>query len=60
MTFIKQLLKSRTVIVAILQAVAGAVLILNAEYPTIGILMTVKSVVDVILRVITSLPIKFK
>lgn len=60
MSFLLKLIKSKTIIVAVLQAVAGAVLILNTEFPTVGYLMTIKSVVDVILRVVTSIPIGSK
>ena len=57
MEYIKKLLKSKTVIVAVLQAGAGALLIFNSEFPNIGYLMTAKSFIDVVLRVLTTIPI---
>jgi len=57
MNFIKKLLKSKTVIVAVLQAGAGAFLILNSEFPNVGYLMTAKSFIDVVLRILTTLPV---
>ena len=57
MTFIKKLLKSKTVIVAVLQAGAGAFLILNSEFPNVCYLMTAKSFIDVVLRILTTIPV---
>lgn len=53
----KSLFTSRTFLLAVLQAVAGAVVIFTGAYPEVGWLALAKSVLDVILRVVTDKPV---
>jgi len=46
----KSIFESRTFWLAVGQAVAGALVIFATAYPELGILMLLKSVIDVILR----------
>lgn len=55
---IKDWYKSKTVWVAVLQAVAGIVVAFVAEYPEVGGILVLKSSLDILLRVITSEPLK--
>lgn len=54
----KDWIKSKTVWLALLQAASGAVLVFQSAYPEIGGLIIAKSVIDIILRFITTEPIK--
>jgi hypothetical protein len=45
---------SKTLWLAIFQAVAGAVLIFHTSYPDVGWIVVAKSVVDICLRLITT------
>lgn len=57
---IKEWYKSRTIWVAILQAVLGITLAFGVEYPeinTVGGVLVLKSVLDMVLRYITTEPI---
>ena len=53
----KSLLQSKTFWVAVLQALVGIVAIFATTYPTVGSLLIVKSIIDVILRVVTTTPV---
>lgn len=53
----KTLWKSRTFWLAVLQALAGAVVIFATKYPDVGALVIVKSVLDIAVRYITSEPV---
>lgn len=53
----KALLTSKTFILAVLQAVAGVIVIFSTAYPAAGGLLMAKSVVDIILRLYTTQPI---
>ena len=55
----KSILLSKTVWLAILQGLLGVVVALGTQLPTVGWIMVVKSVIDVLLRVITEAPVKF-
>lgn len=54
----KSLLKSKTFWIAVLQAVAGIAVVFSTAYPQIGGLILAKSILDVILRVVTTTTIK--
>jgi hypothetical protein len=49
---------SRTIWLAIIQAVVGILVVAMTQYPGLGGLMIAKSVVDAILRVMTTDPIQ--
>lgn len=50
----KSLFQSKTFWLAVLQAIVGILIVLSGEYPEIGQLFVAKSVIDVILRVMTT------
>lgn len=50
----KSLLQSKTFWIAVIQAVAGIVVVFSTSYPEIGGLILAKSVLDVLLRVATT------
>lgn len=50
--------KSKTVWLAILQAVAGIVVVFSTQHPEIGALVLMKSLLDVTLRFVTQLPVQ--
>ena len=54
----KSLLKSKTFWIATLQAIIGIVVIFQSSYPTLGWLAIGKSVLDVILRLLTTDSVK--
>jgi len=54
----KKWYKSRTILLALLQSVAGLVAVFATEYPEFGLLLQVKSVLDVALRLSTELKLK--
>lgn len=54
----KRLVESKTFQVALLQAFLGAVVIFNGAYPGVGWLAIIKSILDISIRLETSLPIE--
>ena len=60
MTQILQALKSRTVLLAIAQAVVGIVLVVLTEADMAGAAVLVKSVADILLRADTKTPLSEK
>ncbi len=54
----KSLFKSRTFWLAFAQAVAGAVVAFQYAYPEVGALLVAKSLVDIVLRIITTTEVK--
>lgn len=52
--------KSKVVWLAIIQAIIGVVVVLGTQYPEIGYVAIGKSVLDILLRLITELPVGFK
>ena len=57
---IKQALKSRTVLLAIAQAIVGVLVILLTEADLGGYALMVKSYADILLRADTSVPLSAK
>ena len=53
----KGLVQSRTFWLAIIQGVAGVIVILETELPGVGWVAIVKSVLDVLLRLATGKPV---
>lgn len=53
----KSVFLSKTFLLAVLQAVAGLVMYFAGVYPEIGLLMQAKSVIDVIIRILTDKPV---
>ena len=53
----KSIFTSKTFWLAVVQAVVGAVGIFNTAYPSVGWLLVAKSVVDVVLRFVTTQPV---
>lgn len=49
---------SKTVILAVLQGVLGIIVAIGSQIPTVGWLMIVKSIIDVIIRGMTEESIK--
>ena len=60
MTQILQALKSRTVLLAIAQAVVGIVLVVLTEADMAGAAVLIKSVADILLRADTKVPLSEK
>lgn len=55
---IKSLFHSKVFWVAVAQAVAGAVVVFQTTYPEVGGLLVAKSLVDIVLRVLTNTQVK--
>lgn len=53
----KSILKSKVFWVAILQGIFGVVVVLESAYPAVGWVAIAKSVVDIILRGMTTTPV---
>ncbi len=53
----KALVSSRTFQVALVQAIIAVVVIFSTAYPGVGWLLAAKSVLDIVLRLITTDPI---
>ena len=53
----KSLLESRTFWLATAQAIVGVLTVFMTAYPTVGELLVVKSIADVVLRLLTEEPI---
>lgn len=53
----KSILSSKTFWLAVIQALAGVVVIFQTNYPEVGWIAVAKSVVDVVLRLVTRDPI---
>ena len=54
----KKWYNSKTIWIAVIQALAGIVAAFVYQYPEIGLLLVVKSGVDITLRLITEMPVK--
>lgn len=54
----KSILLSKTVWLAVLQGILGVIIALESLIPTVGWIMVVKSVIDILLRFITTQPVK--
>lgn len=50
----KNVLKSKTVWIAVLQGIAGVVVVLQTQYPELGYVAIGKSLVDIGLRFLTT------
>ena len=55
--FPKSIFTSRTFLLALAQSIAGVVVIFATAYPELGWLMQVKSIADVLLRLVTTQPV---
>jgi len=55
---IKQWWQSKTIQIAMIQAIIGIVVAFTSQYPEMGGLLMVKSVLDIILRTLTTEPVK--
>lgn len=53
----KSIFQSKTFWVAVIQAVGGIVVVFSSAYPAVGGLIIAKSVIDIILRAVTSVPV---
>lgn len=53
----KSIFESKNFWVAVIQGLAGVLLVILEHYPNIGYLMIAKSVIDVILRFLTNRPV---
>lgn len=56
--FMKPIWKSKTFYVALIQALAGFLVIFETSYPEFGVIAVMKSFLDVALRVVTVMPIE--
>jgi hypothetical protein len=54
----KSIFKSKTFWLAILQAIAGAIVVFGTAYPTVGWFVIAKSLVDITLRYLTNTAIQ--
>ncbi len=50
----KSLLQSKTFWVATVQALVGVVTVFTTAYPTVGLLIIAKSLLDIVIRLLTS------
>lgn len=50
----KSFLKSKTIWLAVLQGIAGVVTVSITQYPTVGELLVLKSVLDIAVRFMTT------
>lgn len=57
-TEIKSLFHSKVFWVAVVQAVAGAIVAFQYAYPEVGALLVAKSLVDIVLRILTTTQVK--
>ena len=55
---IKSLFKSKVFWLAVAQAIAGVVVVFQSAYPEVGGLLVAKSLVDIVLRLITTIQVK--
>lgn len=55
--YMKSIFTSKVFWLAVLQALAGTLVIFETSYPTLGYLVIVKSVVDIVLRYYTTTPV---
>jgi len=53
----KALIQSKNFWLAVIQAVIGVMVVFSTAYPTVGGLLIAKSVLDILLRIITEAPI---
>lgn len=53
----KSLFTSKTFILALAQAIVGVIVVFSTAYPDVGYLVVAKSVVDILLRWITTEPV---
>lgn len=53
----KSIVKTKTFWLAVLQAITGVIVLFSNTYPSVGWLVIGKSLVDVILRLITEAPV---
>lgn len=53
----KNPLKSKTIWLAVIQGVLGVIVAVSTTYPELGGIMILKSMLDIILRVITTMPV---
>lgn len=54
----KKWYKSRTVQIAILTGIIGVVTALQTEYTEVGVLVSIKALLDIALRFITTAPVE--
>ncbi len=54
----KSIFESKNFWVAVIQGMAGILLVVMEHYPNLGYLMVAKSAVDVVLRFLTNRPVK--
>lgn len=57
---LKKVIKSKTIQIALLQAIIGIVVIFQTEFNTIGGFAIAKSVLDMVLRSVTTKPLSDK
>lgn len=57
---VKEIWKSKTFWIAIVQAVAGIAVAVFTELDLVGYVAVVKSIVDIIIRLITAEPVKLR
>jgi hypothetical protein len=50
--------KSKTILIALAQAVLGFVIVLQGEYPEFGFLASAKSIIDIAIRIATTTKIE--
>lgn len=54
----KKWYQSKTILLAIVQSIAGIVVVFESQYGAVGAVLIVKSAVDIALRIITALPVE--
>lgn len=54
----KKWYQSKTILLAIGQAIAGLVIVFETHYGAVGVVLIVKAAVDAALRIITAFPIE--
>lgn len=53
----KSIFQSKVFWVAVIQAISGIVIVFSSAYPTVGGLIIAKSVIDILLRFATTVPV---
>jgi hypothetical protein len=54
---IKKWYTSKTIWLAVLQGILGVVVATSSQIPTVGWLMLLKSAIDIMIRIVTEMPV---
>ncbi len=57
---IKSIWESKTFWLAVVQAIAGVIVVFQTHFPEVGFLVMVKSIIDVVLRLVSTSQVTLK